>query len=119
MHKLKVFIVDDERLARDELRFLLTDHPETDIVGEADGVQTAIEALRNVNPDVIFLDLQLRGESGLQLLDYFSTTSKVIFVTGFEEQVMEALEERSLFYLLKPVNPVRLGTVISNLVHNS
>ncbi len=115
---LTTFIIDDERLARDELRFLLADHPEAVVVGEADGVETAREALTRLQPDVIFLDVQLRGESGLDLLDHVPASSKIIFVTGFEEQALQELEEKAFEYLLKPVNPARLARVLKRLAPN-
>ena len=118
MATLTTFIVDDERLARDELRFLLADHPEAEVVGEADGVDAAREALVHLQPDVIFLDVQLRGESGLDLLDYVPASSKIIFVTGFEEQALQELETKAFEYLLKPVNPARLARVLERLAHN-
>lgn len=116
--RLKTFIIDDERLARDELRFLLADHPEAVVVGEADGVQAARDALGALQPDVVFLDVQLRGESGLDLLDDVPQSTKIIFVTGFEEQALEVLHARAYEYLLKPVNPARLALVIDRLLRN-
>lgn len=115
MDRLKIFIVDDERLARDELRFLLGHHPEAVVVGEAGGVKDASEAIAQLHPDVIFLDLQLRGESGLDLLAHLEDGSRVIFVTGFEERALKELESQHWDYLLKPVNPTRLRPVIQQL----
>lgn len=118
MDTLRVVIVDDERLARDELRFLLASFPNTVVVGEADGVETGIEAIAQYEPDVIFLDLQLRGDSGLRLLEYCTDASRIVFVTGFEEQALLELEQSAHVYLLKPINPARLDSVMEDLVDN-
>ena len=115
IERLKTFIIDDERLARDELRFLLAAHPETVVVGEDCEVKSALEGIARLQPDVVFLDLQLRGESGLDLLEHLPDSTKIVFVTGFEEQAMQALEKGAYEYLLKPINPARLALIIKEL----
>jgi len=109
-------IVDDERLARKDLISLLAEHPNIKIVGEADSVTAAVRAIEQLNPDLIFLDIQMPGESGFDLLNKIKVNAKVIFVTAFDEYAIRAFEVNALDYLLKPVNPDRLARTIQRLV---
>ena len=115
MTKLKALIVDDERLARKELILMLKDHPEIKIVGEADNVKSALELIEKETPDVIFLDIQMPGESGFELVNNGVIDKKVIFVTAYDEYAIRAFEINALDYLLKPVNPKRLQQSIERL----
>jgi two-component system LytT family response regulator len=108
-------IVDDERLARKELRSMLSDHKVIEVVGEAENVVTAVEMVRAAEPDVVFLDIQLPGETGFDLLEHISHSVKVIFVTAFDAFAIRAFEVNALDYLLKPINPARLATAIGRL----
>jgi two-component system LytT family response regulator len=115
--KLKALIVDDERLARKELRSLLTDFPEMEIVGEADSVNQALGLIESGQPQVVFLDIQLGGETGFDLLEkVVSADFKTIFVTAFDAYAIRAFEVNALDYLLKPVNPERLKRAIEKLL---
>jgi two-component system LytT family response regulator len=108
-------IVDDERLARNKLRSLLAQHPQIRLVGEADGVDSAIETIEQTRPDVVFLDIQMPGKSGFELVNRVNLPLKIIFVTAFDEYAIRAFEVNALDYLLKPVNPERLAKAIERL----
>lgn len=108
-------IVDDERLARKDLISLLDPYPNIRIVGEAEDVTSAAAAITGLNPDVIFLDIQMPGESGFDLLGKIGAKHKIIFVTAFDEFAVRAFEVNALDYLLKPVNPARLAEALQRL----
>ena len=110
---LRALIVDDERLARLALRALLADDPDVVVVGEASGVDEAEALVRRERPDVVFLDIQLRGESGFDLLARDAGEFHVVFVTAFDAYAVRAFEVHALDYLLKPVDPVRLATALA------
>ena len=115
MNKLKAIVVDDERLARIELISMLKEFDNISVVAEADDVPSAIAEIENHNPDVVFLDIQMPGKSGFELLDLVDLNAKVIFVTAFDEFAIRAFEINALDYLLKPVNPERLKIAIERL----
>jgi two-component system LytT family response regulator len=110
-------IVDDERLARRELRSMLEESHSAvvRVVGEAERVQTAAELVRTSDADVVFLDVQLAGESGLDLLDLIDPAVEVVFVTAFDQYAVRAFEVNALDYLLKPVVPARLARAVERL----
>lgn len=114
----RAVIVDDERLARKELRSLLAEHPLIEIVGEANSVKSAATLIHNAQPDVVFLDIQMPGASGFQLLEQIDPTIKVIFVTAFDAYAIRAFDVNALDYLLKPINPARLATAIARLLNS-
>ena len=110
-------IVDDERLARRELRAMLEESHASAVrvVGEAERVRTAAELVRTCDADVVFLDVQLAGESGLELLSLIDPSVAVVFVTAFDQYAVRAFEVNALDYLLKPVAPARLARAIDRL----
>ena len=114
-NNFKALVVDDERLARKELILMLKEFENINVVGEADDVPSAIEAINKLKPDVIFLDIQMPGESGFDLLNKIDTEAKIIFVTAFDEHAIHAFEINALDYLLKPINPERLKLSIERL----
>jgi two-component system LytT family response regulator len=114
--KIKALIVDDERLARVNLRRLLEPYPEIEIVGEAGSCNSAIEMINQNNPELIFLDIQLGGETGFDLLEKIESSLKIIFVTAYDEYAIRAFEVNAIDYLLKPVNPERLKVAIERVV---
>jgi len=114
---LTALVVDDERLARKDLISLLEPYEHIKVVGEADSVPTAVKAIQTLNPDVIFLDIQMPGDSGFDLLGKIDVEAQVIFVTAFDEYAIQAFEVNALDYLLKPVNPDRLARAIERLEH--
>ena len=118
MNNLKAIVVDDERLARKELILLLQEFNNISIVAEADDVNSALLEIEKHNPDVIFLDIQMPGKSGFDLLNLIDVTAKVIFVTAFDEYAIKAFEIDALDYLLKPINPERLKVSIERLTQN-
>jgi two-component system LytT family response regulator len=113
--RLKAIIVDDERLARAELRSLLGEHPNVEVAGEAHCIDAAIELCTTLNPSLVFLDVQLQGENGFELLDRIDSSCKVIFVTAYDTYAIRAFEVNAIDYLLKPVNPERLKHSIDRL----
>ena len=112
---MKAIIVDDERLARRELRSLLANFAEIAVIGEAEDLSETVDLIERQKPDVVFLDIQLRNENGFDLLDKIEQTFKLVFVTAFDEFAIRAFEINALDYLLKPVNPERLATAIERL----
>ena len=116
MNPLKALIVDDERLARADLKSLLSRHAEIEVVGEADDVSSAARRVEEVKPDVIFLDIQMPGESGFDLLERIETDARVIFVTAHDEFAIRAFEVNALDYLLKPIHPDRLAKALDRLM---
>lgn len=120
MDRFTAILVDDERLARRELRSMLAEHEIIDVVGEAETVTQAAELAHAKNPDVLFLDIQLPGETGFDLLEKITPACKIIFVTAFDAYAIRAFEVNALDYLLKPINPARLARAIERLTtHDS
>lgn len=113
--EITAVIVDDERMARKMLRTLLAEHPHVQIVGEASNITQAIEVIRETNPEVVFLDIQMPGASGFELLNQVEVTFKVVFVTAFDNFALRAFEVNALHYLLKPVEPEALAQAIHRL----
>ncbi len=111
----KALIIDDERLARKDLISLLSIHDNVTVVGEADDVPSASQAIEKLNPDVIFLDIQMPGDSGFDLLEKTDVDAHIIFVTAYDEYAIRAFEVNALDYLLKPVNPDRLAKALDKL----
>jgi two-component system LytT family response regulator len=111
----KTIIVDDERLARAELRKLLLDFPEIEIIAEASNVNEGIEKIDTLNPDLIFLDIQMPGKTGFDLLQEVDKAPYVIFTTAYDEFAIKAFEVNALDYLLKPIEPKRLADAIHKI----
>lgn len=110
---LRVAVVDDERLARRAMRTLLAAERDVVVVGEASGVDEAEALIRRERPSVVFLDVQLRGEMGFELLERGTGTFHTIFVTAFDSYAVRAFEVHALDYLLKPVHPARLADALA------
>jgi two-component system LytT family response regulator len=115
MDRFTAILVDDERLARKELRSMLAEHEIIEVVGEAETVAQAAELIHAKKPDVLFLDIQLPGETGFDLLEKINPACKIIFVTAFDAYAIRAFEVNALDYLLKPINPARLAHAIERL----
>jgi len=98
---MRTLIIDDERLARKELNTLLSKHPEIEILGECNNAEEAIRMISELNPDLIFLDVQMPGMNGFEMLKQLETVPEVIFVTAFDEYALKAFEVNALDYLLK------------------
>jgi two-component system, LytTR family, response regulator len=113
---MKAVLIDDERLARNELRRLLAVFPDIEIVGEAANAKQARDQLAALQPDLIFLDVQMPGETGMELLESLEPPAPhVIFTTAYDEFAVKAFELNALDYLLKPVDPARLATAVEKL----
>jgi two-component system LytT family response regulator len=112
---MKAVIVDDERLARVELRRLLRAHPEIDVVGEARTGNEAIALLRATTADVLFLDIQMPGMTGFDLLEALEDVPQVIFTTAFDHYAIRAFDVNALDYLTKPIAPARLAAALARL----
>jgi two-component system LytT family response regulator len=112
---MKAAIVDDERLARVELRRLLRAHPEIEVVGEARSGNEAIALLRAAMVDVLFLDIQMPGMTGFDVLEALEDVPQVIFTTAFDHYAIRAFDVNALDYLTKPIVPARLAAALARL----
>lgn len=107
--------MDDERLARKELMNLLEEHPMIEVVGEAVNADEAYQMINELNPDLLFLDIQMPGKTGFQLLEMLDSVPLVVFTTAYDEFALKAFEVNALDYLLKPIQPERLAETITKL----
>lgn len=107
--------MDDERLARKELMNLLEEHPMIEVVGEAVNADEAYQMINELNPDLLFLDIQMPGKTGFQLLEMLDSVPLVVFTTAYDEFALKAFEVNALDYLLKPIQPERLAETIAKL----
>ncbi|MEL7371837.1 MAG: LytTR family DNA-binding domain-containing protein [Myxococcota bacterium] len=117
--RLRLVIVDDERPAREELRRMLLDWPDVDVVGEAATLEEAKEVIESTQPDVILLDIQLQHQSAFELIEQLEVSGSVIFVTAYAKYAVRAFEVSALDYLLKPVEPQRLREAIDRVQSES
>jgi two-component system LytT family response regulator len=113
MHK--AIIIDDERLARNELKKLLSEFPEVEVIGEAANATEGIEKIESLMPDLIFLDIQMPGKTGFDMLMELEKAPHVIFTTAYDEFALKAFEVNALDYLMKPVEPKRLADALHKL----
>jgi len=114
---MKTIIIDDERLARKELQNLLGKYEDIDIVTECSNAEEGAAAIKAVNPDLIFLDINMPGKNGFELLEDLESVPKVVFVTAYDEYAIRAFEVNALDYLLKPVDPDRLEEAVEKQCH--
>jgi two-component system LytT family response regulator len=112
---ITAIIIDDERLARNELKKLLQDHGDIEVIDEAANVDEGLEKIELHNPELIFLDIQMPGKTGFDLLTEVDKAPKVIFTTAYDEYAIKAFEVNALDYLLKPIEPKRLADSINKL----
>jgi two-component system LytT family response regulator len=113
--QIRAFLADDERAARARLRRLLDRHPQIEIIGEAANGLEAVEAIERLRPELLFLDVQMPGLSGFEVLQGLSKDIPrplTIFVTGFHEHALEAFRARAIAYLLKPIEEDHLQEMI-------
>lgn len=110
---ISAIIIDDERLARNELKKLLLEHSDIEVIDEATNVDEGLEKIEQHNPELIFLDIQMPGKTGFDLLSELDKAPKVIFTTAYDEYAIKAFEVNALDYLLKPVEPKRLSDAIN------
>jgi two-component system LytT family response regulator len=118
MKTFKAIIIDDERLARATLSDMLADYPAIEIIGEAESVTDSIIQVARLNPDILFLDIQLTDGTGFDLLNKINYSGKVIFVTAFDEYAIRAFEVNAIHYLLKPISHKHLREAIERLEEN-
>lgn len=115
MQPLKVLIADDERLARDELKYLLKRNAEVKIVGEAEDGQNAIELAEELQPDVIFMDIEMRSVSGYEAARHILSKEApplIVFATAYDSYAIGAFEMGAIDYILKPFEEARIDNTI-------
>ncbi|MDR7131577.1 two-component system LytT family response regulator [Algoriphagus sp. 4150] len=112
---MRAIVIDDERLARKELINLLNQLESVEVVGEAVNVDDAKDKIDQLNPDVIFLDIQMPEKTGFDLLEELDNVPHVIFTTAYDEYALKAFQVNALDYLLKPIEPKRLEEAIAKL----
>lgn len=116
---MKALIIDDERLARVELRRLLTPYKEITIVGEAVNAEDALNKMTELSPELIFLDIQMPGKNGFELLEELDSVPTVIFTTAYDEYALKAFEYNAMDYLLKPIEPKRLEETVKKIIEGN
>ena len=113
---MRAIIIDDERLARKELKSLLKDYHEIEIIDECASPEEALKSIEKHNPDLLFLDIQMPEKTGFDLLQELDKSPKVVFVTAFDEYAVKAFEVNALDYLMKPVDPERLKETMAKVL---
>ncbi|WP_353480623.1 LytTR family DNA-binding domain-containing protein [Haliscomenobacter sp.] len=108
-------IIEDEYLAAEELLKMLSVHPEIEVLAIADSVASALEQIEKNKPQLLFLDINLNGSSGFDILEKLDEVPLVIFVTAYDQYALKAFEVSALDYLLKPINPQRLSETIQKV----
>ena len=109
--RLDCMIIDDEQPARDELAYLLSSHDDIRVVGEADSVSTAVQGICRHRPDFIFLDIQMPGKNGFDLLSQIRKMDRpplVVFITAYDQYAVKAFDAHAVDYIMKPFAPARL-----------
>ena len=112
MKKIRVILIDDERLAREEIRRMLDAYPDLEIIAETANAEDAVELIEKHHPDLLLLDIQMPGKSGFDLLEMLQQVPEVIFVTAYDQYAVKAFEADALDYVVKPVRAERLSKVI-------
>jgi two-component system LytT family response regulator len=112
---MRALIVDDERLARKELIKLLEDHPSVEVIGEAANAEEANQMVNELSPDILFLDIQMPGKTGFELLEMLDYVPLVVFTTAYDEFAIKAFEVNALDYLMKPIQAERLAETAAKL----
>jgi two-component system LytT family response regulator len=115
MSTFQVMVIDDERLARAEVKRALADYPEFEMAGEAKNISEAKEQIEAKKPDLIFLDIQMPGGSGFDLLESLETVPTVVFTTAFDTYAVQAFEKEALDYLVKPLRKERFAKTIERI----
>ena len=112
---MRALIIDDERLARQELKSLLAPYHEVEVVGECANAESAVQKIAELQPELLFLDIQMPGKNGFELLQDLEHVPEVVFVTAYDEHALKAFEVNALDYLLKPVQAQRLAETIRKI----
>lgn len=113
---INAIIVDDERLARQELKRILEEQNKVKIVAECSNAEQAIEAIDSMKPDLVFLDIQMPGQNGFELLEDLDYTPEVMFITAYDEYAIKAFEVNALDYILKPIEEERFATSLESVI---
>jgi len=112
---IKAVIVEDSRLARNELKELLKVHTDIELIGEAENVDDGFELIQKENPDLLFLDINMPEKDGFELLEMLDEVPITIFTTAFDEYAIKSFEYNALDYLLKPINEKRFALAIEKV----
>jgi len=115
MSSIKVIIVEDSRLARNELKELIKNHAELEVIGEAENVDTAYQMITEMRPDLIFLDINMPEKDGFELLEMLEDVPVTVFTTAFDEYAIKSFEYNALDYLLKPINHNRFADAVDKV----
>jgi len=118
MITLKAVIVEDSRLARNELKELIKIHEEIHVLGEAENVEKGFELINNTKPDLLFLDINMPEKDGFELLEMLDVVPTVIFTTAFDEYAIKSFEYNAFDYLLKPINQKRFSQCMEKVIEN-
>lgn len=113
--KIRTVIVEDSRLARNELKELLKEHEEIELIGEAENVDVGYELIQKENPDLLLLDINMPEKDGFELLEMLDQVPITIFTTAFDEYAIKSFEYNALDYLLKPVNQKRFTMALEKV----
>ncbi len=112
---ISTIIVEDSRLARNELKELIKNHPELEVIGEAENVDAAYTLINELKPQLIFLDINMPGKDGFELLEMLDEVPVTVFTTAFDEYAIKSFEYNALDYLLKPINEKRFGYAVQKI----
>ncbi|WP_445383849.1 LytR/AlgR family response regulator transcription factor [Robiginitalea sp. IMCC43444] len=115
MMEIRALIVEDSRLARKELLELIRAYPEISVLGEAENADSAFEMIGELQPDLLFLDINMPEKDGFELLEMLDEVPIVIFTTAYDEYAIKSFEYNALDYLLKPINPDRFGAALEKV----
>tara|TARA_R110000868_G_scaffold86347_9_gene242276 strand:+ start:2331 stop:3062 length:732 start_codon:yes stop_codon:yes gene_type:complete len=115
MNKIKTVIVEDSRLARNEIKELLKQHPELELVGEAENVDEGFELIKSTKPDLLLLDINMPEKDGFELLEMLDDVPITVFTTAFDEYAIKSFEYNALDYLLKPINDKRFAQAVDKV----
>lgn len=115
MEKIKTIIVEDSRLARNELKELIKSFPEIEVIGEADNVDSGYELITAKQPDLLFLDINMPEKDGFELLEMLDNVPITVFTTAFDEYALKSFEYNALDYLMKPVSSNRFTKAIEKI----
>jgi len=115
MKSIKAVIVEDSRLARNELKELIKKHPEIELLAEAENVDEGFELIQSTHPDVLFLDINMPEKDGFELLEMLDEVPITVFTTAFDEYAIKSFEYNALDYLLKPINEKRFALAIEKV----
>nr|WP_298791515.1 LytTR family DNA-binding domain-containing protein [uncultured Allomuricauda sp.] len=113
--KIRTVIVEDSRLARNELKELIKKHDEIELVGEAENVDMGFELIQQQTPDLLFLDINMPEKDGFELLEMLDNVPITVFTTAFDEYAIKSFEYNALDYLLKPINEKRFAMALDKV----